>query len=496
MEENENPTIWLVSWNPESYYDLEGVIEQCGETSWRYTKNMKTAKVGDLVYIYASLPQKAIRYKLVITDFVNQEYINAPAPEAKEGEAAADENNEDNEPYFIFDLIQGYSTDYMPLEKMVEYGIKPTSLTGPHRLKPEENEGVRQMIEKLDNVPVPDIEPNMILYGPPGTGKTYNAAIYAESIYDLNPEDGKAELEAGLKEKQSQDYSDILYRLDDMKEKEHAYFTTFHQSYGYEDFIEGIKPITENGQISYPLKAGVFRKACHMARIFSDIPIIFIIDEINRGNVSKIFGELITLLEKSKREGASEAMSVRLPGSQEHFSVPRNLFIIGTMNTADRSIALMDTALRRRFSFIEMMPKPELLNDVIIESDQVKVNVGEMLRTINRRIEVLYDREHTLGHSYFMKLKQAPAVEALAEIFKEKIIPLLQEYFYEDYGRIQLVLGDNEKSSPDYQFISAKPLKAKNIFKGHTDIELPEVEYQLNPEALLRLESYAEILND
>ncbi len=496
MSENENPTIWLVSWNPESDYDLEWVIEQCGETSWRYTKNMKTAKVGDLVYIYASVPQKAIRYKLMIREFRNQEYINAPVTEAKEGEAAANDNNEDNEPYFMFDLIQGYSTDYMPLEKMVEYGIKPTSLTGPHRLKPEENDGVRQMLEKLDHVEVPDIEPNIILYGPPGTGKTYNAAIYAESIYDLAAGDGKAELEAGLKEKESQDYSDILFRLDDMKERRHAYFTTFHQSYSYEDFIEGLKPVTENGQISYEIKAGAFTDACHMARILSDIPIVFIIDEINRGNVSKVFGELITLLEKSKRGGASEAMSAQLPYSQKDFSVPQNLFIIGTMNTADRSIALMDTALRRRFSFIEMMPKPELLDDVIIESNNVKVNVGEMLRTINRRIEVLYDREHTLGHSYFMKLKQAPTVEALAEIFKEKIIPLLQEYFYEDYGRIQLVLGDNEKSSPDYQFISANPLKAKTIFKGNTDIELPETEYQLNPEALLHLESYAEILND
>lgn len=493
MQGNEKASIWLISWDPKSNFNVEEEFWQRQETEWRYTKNMKSAKIGDIVYIYASAPQKAIRYKCVITDFVNQEYINAPAPaSAEDGERAEEE---DNSPYFLFKFIQGYSPDYMPLEKMMEYGIKRESLTGPHRLKPEENEGVRQMIEKLDHVETPDVEPNIILYGPPGTGKTYNAAIYAESIYDLMAGDGKAELEEQLKEKKSQDYGEILRRFDDMKERDHAYFTTFHQSYGYEDFIEGIKPDVVNGQISYSVKNGVFKEACFTARLLSDIPIIFIIDEINRGNVSKIFGELITLLEKSKRAGAAEAMSAVLPYSQEPFSVPQNLFIIGTMNTADRSIALMDTALRRRFAFIEMMPQPELLDDVVIESEQAKVNVGEMLRTINRRIEVLYDREHTLGHSYFMKLKQSPTLETLADIFKEKIIPLLQEYFYEDYGRIQLVLGDNAKSSADYQFISAKPLKAKSIFKGNAEVELPEREYQLNPQALLHLESYAEILN-
>ena len=166
-------------------------------------------------------------------------------------------------------------------------------------------------------------------------------------------------------------------------------------------------------------------------------PYVFIIDEINRGNVSKVFGELITLLEPSKRKGAPEETHARLPYSGDEFGVPGNVHVLGTMNTADRSIALMDTALRRRFEFVEVMPEPELLADVEIEG----VSVASMLEVMNARIELLYDREHTLGHAYLMDLLREPSVERLAKAFENRLIPLLQEYFFDDYAKIRSVLG-------------------------------------------------------
>ena len=222
-------------------------------------------------------------------------------------------------------------------------------------------------------------------------------------------------------------------------------------------------------------------------------PYVFIIDEINRGNISKIFGELITLIENTKREGMDEAASAILPYSNQPFSVPSNVYILGTMNTADRSIALMDTALRRRFQFVEMMPDADLLDKVVIEG----LNIGKMLQTINKRIEFLYDREHTIGHAFFMGLKAEPTIEKLASIFSKSVIPLLQEYFYEDYQKIQLVLGDNAKKDEDgdIKFIKDKKVVAKDIFVGNVEdvIDLPEKSYSINSEALFNIESYKKI---
>ncbi|MGL1165458.1 AAA family ATPase [Vibrio parahaemolyticus] len=185
---------------------------------------------------------------------------------------------------------------------------------------------------------------------------------------------------------------------------------------------------------------------------------VLVIDEINRGNISKIFGELITLIEPSKRKGASEALELVLPNSGKPFSVPDNLFLIGTMNTADRSLAMMDTALRRRFDFVEMMPKPEVFENT---NKLQGIDLQKLLQVLNQRIEILYDREHTLGHAFFMPVKELAdageeeqAFSALVSVFQNKIIPLLEEYFFEDWSKIRLVLADNQKKSQELQFVS------------------------------------------
>ncbi|MFR2777029.1 MAG: AAA family ATPase [Intestinibacter bartlettii] len=219
------------------------------------------------------------------------------------------------------------------------------------------------------------------------------------------------------------------------------------------------------------------------------------IDEINRGNISKILGELITLIEDTKRESMDEQVAAVLPYSGESFSVPSNVYILGTMNTADRSIALMDTALRRRFQFVEMMPDADVLRD--IGADKVDdLDVAAMLEKINERITFLYDREHTIGHAFFTKLAKAPTIETLKVIFEKSVIPLLQEYFYEDYQKIQLVLGDNGKTDPSIKFILDEEVKVKNIFKGNADdvIDLPDKKYTINTEAFENLESYKQII--
>ena len=290
--------------------------------------------------------------------------------------------------------------------------------------------------------------------------------------------------------------------------KENFKFITFHQSYGYEEFVEGIKPLfdseNEDGDITYEISKGIFYQCCENAlllsdykgklRDFCDLPkderqkffnentpkYAIFIDEINRGNISKIFGELITLIEPSKRLGADDEIMVELPYSKEKFGVPSNLYIIGTMNTADRSIALMDTALRRRFEFVEMMPEYDTLNETIIEG----INVGEMLKTINERIEYLYDRDHTIGHAYFINVSD---LKTLANVFKNKILPLLQEYFYDDWEKIRLVLGDS-------QFIKEKK-PANALFKSGTDYINDKILYEIDKEAFYDKQNYLKIYN-
>jgi len=212
---------------------------------------------------------------------------------------------------------------------------------------------------------------------------------------------------------------------------------------------------------------------------------VLVIDEINRGNISKILGELITLLEADKRVGTSGETWLTLPYSGDKFRVPSNLYILGTMNTADRSIALLDTALRRRFSFIEMMPEPDLL-----PYDIDGINLRQFLRVLNERVEYLYDRDHTIGHAYFMR--PSLNLESLQEIMRTSIIPLLQEYFYEDWQRIELVLGGAGPEGDDTYFISKTALKVNMLFSDkissqYNDRFLYRIVAKPSKEAFLRL---------
>jgi hypothetical protein len=481
---------------------------------------------------------------------------------------------------------------------------------GKGDIMPIENNG--QQKDKV-NFPL-----NQILYGPPGTGKTYNTIAKAIEIIELR----KVEKEE-IKDEEKRKV--LKKQFDEYVQSGQIKFVTFHQSYGYEEFVEGLKAYTEDKNIHYRVEDGIFKEICKRIKeckehkkwkvpqisedrfdklydiyaanlpnyaknetsnkklktsdgyefylykntsqgiearsassadgnpmpmskdslkkilfdqdnskssyrygthpdailedMLSTMPYVLIIDEINRGNISKIFGELITLIEPSKRLGADDELMVELPYSQhkreeekEKFGVPSNLYIIGTMNTADRSIALMDTALRRRFEFVEMIPQPELLGtikikykDKDIDPKEIEIDFTTMLKTINDRIEYLYDRDHMIGHAYFMSLKDSADISELASIFKNKILPLLQEYFYDDWEKIRLVLGDNQKEKNNEtnsdnkqennktQFITKNKKRASELFGEKIEDIDDKVSYGINHEAFNNPQSYIEI---
>ena len=258
---------------------------------------------------------------------------------------------------------------------------------------------------------------------------------------------GKKYVEQNLSDKQQ------LYKEKSAEHKAEDFtrIITFHQSFAYEDFIEGIRPRIgeeETGEITYEISLGVFSEISRLALNDPENNYVLIIDEINRGNISKIFGELITLIEDDKRE----AMTVNLPYSKRGFTVPKNLILIGTMNTADRSIALMDVALRRRFTFIEMMPRIDLLENVYVSTSEVDVNLEELLKKLNDFIEQEIDRNHQIGHSYFLRVAQAEQRDKLAMltfVWNHQIFPLLKEYFYSQHDKLIEFLSPFTESDSD-----------------------------------------------
>jgi 5-methylcytosine-specific restriction protein B len=275
---------------------------------------------------------------------------------------------------------------------------------------------------------------------------------HAESRWRLTAE-GRAYVEKDLAEPLS------TLRRDDTNlpsAAEYIVWTTFHQSYSYEDFVEGIRPQTdEAGEMTYPVVPGALREISHRASAQPDKKFVLVIDEINRGNIAKVFGELITLLEDDKRG----RLAMRLPYSGQIFTVPPNLYVIGTMNTADRSIALLDVALRRRFAFVELTPQPDVLADAVVRTPETEVWLGALLSGLNDRIRGHLGRDYEIGHSYLLKISTASPeaqLPLLEFVWNNQIVPLLHEYFYSQPDKLREVLksfvsevDEDESGQPD-----------------------------------------------
>lgn len=334
-------------------------------------------------------------------------------------------------------------------------------------------------------------------------------------------EDGIWSINEDIVRKDVPDLLEIMSKIENHKVETRSVrrfeFVTFHQSYSYEDFVEGIRPVVsdeaETGTIGYEVQDGIFKHMVNRAMADPENDYALFIDEINRANISKVLGELITLLEPDKRTRWDselgkweDGICVKLPYTHARnplaplFGVPANLYIIGTMNTADRSIALLDTALRRRFEFREMMPDYEVISRVgtpiIHIGDNVEIDLVQLLQTMNQRIEYLYDRDHQLGHSFFLDIS---SFEELEEVFLKKVIPLLQEYFYEDWEKIQIVFADlepggdvGENSVKDNAIIRCREAGSDRYLKSMIDEDLMtkrlyEMPVSITPDSIVKI---------
>ena len=274
---------------------------------------------------------------------------------------------------------------------------------------------------------------NRILFGPPGTGKTWATVGHALAIVDGSDQIGDHDTTR---------FSELRFNPDD--NSGNIAMVTFHQNFAYEDFVEGIRPVLDKAELRYERTDGLFKRLADHAAGHRDQRFVLIIDEINRANIAKVLGELITLLEDSRRLGNAEETLVTLPYSRKDFGVPDNLYLIGTMNTADRSIQLLDSALRRRFTFIEIMPDHD---HSAIPANLDGVDCRRLLKVLNERIVVLLDREHQIGHTYFLDIAD---MSELSRRFRKQVFPLLQEYFFDDWAKLHALLGNSA-------FVSAQP---------------------------------------
>ena len=423
----ETARAWLLSWNPQKW-DWASLQEERASSiggrptihSWRCASSKP--KEGDHAYLVRTgVPPKGIvAYGTIVK--APYEAPHSDPEKAQAGEMA---------PYVDVEFVgvrDAERDDIVPLDELdrrrPEQTWNPQSsgiqIAPPaaralaslwRALPPLKGEGATDLPLVPSTVSASSIATprNIILYGPPGTGKTHR-------------------LRTGFLPA----YEDRTTPATPVRRYE---FVTFHQSYAYEDFVEGIRPKVKAGAVTYEVQPGIFRRLCERAKKDPAHRYAIFIDEINRGNVAKVFGELITLLEPDKRASYDAAglwlsdLEVTLPYSGERFSVPSNLDVYGTMNTADRSIALLDVALRRRFEFEELVPTPDTLTGAdgqgtIPDDEGGEINLRRLLATLNRRITHLLHRDQTIGHAYLMKVKD---FTALRRVLSREIIPLLQD---------------------------------------------------------------------
>jgi len=376
-----------------------------------------------------------------------------------------------------------------PLIRNIEVGGEPGGLTLLPQGRPPPPPPTTTML-KL----------NTILYGPPGTGKTFSTTALALSLFERNDNELLAHASSCLSEQylgvpSNETWKNWLEKFNKLVSEGRIEFTTFHQNYAYEDFVEGLRAEATPNGISYSIEQGIFKRIAYRAlyawltgdtapmddhasvvvRVDSWLngneldgneldgqndapPYVLIIDEINRGNMARILGELITLLEESKRARRTAEMSlghqplaVTLPFTKKPFMVPPNLYVIGTMNTADRSLVGLDLALRRRFNFVELSARPEALQ-IHIESGNSLFLLADFLSVINRKIEEVYDRDHTIGHAFLTGITD---LAGLARAMREKVLPQLREYFHDRPSTLKFVLSPLNAECEFIQFNGA-----------------------------------------